>query len=84
MLKKQILPIYIGGTHDLDYGQYLSYQRLNKLVSLVTVDAKIDMEEDALKMRSGLGKEGEDVKGDDQDEAAKAAAYSRTSSNHLS
>lgn len=48
LLKKQILPIYIGGSHDLDYGQYLSYQKLKKLVSLVTVDAKIDMEEDGL------------------------------------
>jgi len=47
-LKKQILPIFIGGSHDLDYGQYLSYQKLKKLVSLVTVDAKIDMEEDGL------------------------------------
>jgi len=41
-------------------------------------DAEADMEEDALKMRSGLGKEGEDVEGDDQDEAAKAAAYFET------
>jgi formiminoglutamase len=46
LIKKQILPIFIGGTHDLDLGQYLSYQNLEKLVSMVTVDAKVDMEEE--------------------------------------
>lgn len=45
LMKQQILPIYIGGTHDLDYGQYLSYKKMKKLVSLLTVDAKLDMEE---------------------------------------
>ena len=46
LIKKQILPIFIGGTHDLDLGQYLSYQNLEKLVPMVTVDAKVDMEEE--------------------------------------
>ena len=45
LMKQQILPIFFGGSHDLDYGQYLSYQKLKKLVSLVTVDSKVDMEE---------------------------------------
>jgi len=45
LMKNQILPIYFGGSHDLDYGQYLSYQKMKKLVSLLTVDAKFDMEE---------------------------------------
>ncbi len=45
LMRQQILPIFFGGTHDLDYGQYLSYQKLKKLVTLLTVDAKIDMEE---------------------------------------
>ncbi|MCH7410631.1 formimidoylglutamase [Belliella sp. DSM 111904] len=48
LIKRQILPIFIGGTHDLDYGQYLAYQNMKKLVSMVTVDAKIDMDEDGL------------------------------------
>lgn len=46
LMKKQILPIYIGGSHDLDYGQYLSYEGMKKLVTMLTVDAKIDMEDD--------------------------------------
>lgn len=45
LMKQQILPIFFGGSHDLDYGQYLSYQKMKKLVTFVTVDAKIDMEE---------------------------------------
>ncbi|WP_186753641.1 formimidoylglutamase [Echinicola salinicaeni] len=46
LMQRQILPIYIGGTHDLDYGQYLSYEGMKKLVSMLTVDAKIDMEDE--------------------------------------
>jgi hypothetical protein len=30
----------------LDYGQYLSYEKMKKIVSLLTVDAKFDMEEE--------------------------------------
>lgn len=45
LIKNQILPVFFGGSHDLDFGQYLAYQKLKKLVTLVTVDAKIDMEE---------------------------------------
>lgn len=48
LIKRQILPVFIGGTHDLDLGQYLSYQNLEKLVSMVTVDAKVDMEEEGM------------------------------------
>lgn len=48
LIKKQILPVFIGGTHDLDLGQYLSYQNLEKLISMVTVDAKVDMEEEGM------------------------------------
>lgn len=45
LMKHQILPIYFGASHDLDYGQYLSYQKMKKLISMVTVDSKVDMEE---------------------------------------
>lgn len=46
LMRKQILPVYFGGSHDMDFGQYLSYQGLNKLVSMLTVDAKVDMEDE--------------------------------------
>ena len=37
-------PVIIGGTQDLDYGQYLSYEYLDKLISCVNVDASFDVE----------------------------------------
>ncbi|NHE59778.1 formimidoylglutamase [Cyclobacterium plantarum] len=45
LLKMEVLPIFVGGSHDLDLGQYRSYQPMKKLVSLLTVDAKMDMED---------------------------------------
>src|SRR5690606_28503381 len=45
LMKNQILPLFIGGSHALDYGQYLSYEGMKKLVTMLTVDAKIDMED---------------------------------------
>jgi len=46
-MKNQILPHLFGGSHDLGLMvQYLSYQKNEKsLSSLLTVDAKLDMEE---------------------------------------
>ncbi|EIM77888.1 arginase [Nitritalea halalkaliphila LW7] len=44
-LEKQLLPVFFGGSHDLDIGQYRAYEGMNKMVSLLTVDAKVDMEE---------------------------------------
>jgi arginase family enzyme len=45
LLKIQVLPVFIGGSHDLDVGQFKAYQHMNKLVNLLTVDAKMDMED---------------------------------------
>lgn len=45
LLEKNVLPIIIGGTHDLDYGQYSAYETLDKLVSFLNVDAQLDLED---------------------------------------
>lgn len=45
LLEKNVLPVIIGGTHDLDYGQYWAYEGFNKLVSLLNVDAFLDLED---------------------------------------
>ena len=45
LLEKNVLPIIIGGSHDLDYGQYCSYETLEKLVSFLNVDAMLDLED---------------------------------------
>jgi formiminoglutamase len=45
LLESNVLPIILGGTHDLDYGQYCGYETLEKLVSFLNVDAFLDLED---------------------------------------
>lgn len=45
LLENNVLPIILGGTHDLDYGQYAAYETMEKLVSFLNVDAFIDLED---------------------------------------
>lgn len=45
LLEDNVLPLVIGGSHDLDYGQYLAYETLDKLVSFLNVDAFLDLDE---------------------------------------
>lgn len=47
LIANQTLPLLIGGSHDLDFGQFLAYENLDKAVNLVTVDSCIDMQESA-------------------------------------
>ena len=46
LIQQNILPVLIGGSHDLAYGQYMAYEDLEKLVSVVSVDAFLDMEDE--------------------------------------
>ncbi len=55
LLRKSILPVVIGGSHDMLKGQYLGYESSEKLVSLLNVDSSIDMEESDKTNRSYLG-----------------------------
>jgi formiminoglutamase len=45
LLESNVLPIIIGGTHDLDYGQYCGYETMDKLVSLLNIDAFLDLDD---------------------------------------
>lgn len=45
LLESNVLPVLIGGTHDIDYGQYSGYETLEKLVSFLNVDAFLDLED---------------------------------------
>jgi formiminoglutamase len=45
LLENNVLPVLLGGTHDLDYGQYCGYETMNKLVSLLNIDAFLDLED---------------------------------------
>ena len=45
LLEANVLPILLGGSHDLDYGQYRGYEEMEKLVNFLNVDAFLDLEE---------------------------------------
>lgn len=44
LLEHNVLPLIIGGSQDLDFGQYTGYERMEKLVSVVNIDATLDVE----------------------------------------
>lgn len=43
LVKKNILPIVVGGTQDLTFPVYQAYQQLEQTVNLVAVDSKFDL-----------------------------------------
>ncbi len=45
LIEKNILPILIGSSHDFTYAQYLAYEGLEKLVSILNIDAFLDLED---------------------------------------
>lgn len=45
LLECNVLPVIIGGSHDLDYGQYSAYETMEKLVSMLNVDAFLDLDD---------------------------------------
>ncbi len=56
LLKKQIVPVIIGGSQDLTYGNYRAYDGLEQTVNLVSIDAQFDLgkENEKLSHRSFL------------------------------
>lgn len=46
LISHNTIPIIIGGSHDLEYGQYMGYEHLERAVNMVTVDSSVDMSED--------------------------------------
>ena len=46
LIKKNIIPVIIGGGQDLTYAQYLGYEGLEQKVDLVIVDNQFDIGED--------------------------------------
>lgn len=42
LIKKQIVPVIIGGSQDLTYAMYRGYDQLDQMVNLVTIDSKFD------------------------------------------
>lgn len=56
LLEQNTLPIIVGGTHDFDYAQYQAYEDIDKLVSLLNVDAFLDMEEGSEERKNHIQK----------------------------
>jgi len=44
LIRKDILPVVLGCDHELDMGQFLSYEEMGKMLSVLTVDAAVDMD----------------------------------------
>lgn len=43
LLERKIVPIIIGGSQDLTYGNYLGYQKMQQTVNIVCIDRKLDL-----------------------------------------
>ncbi len=43
LIKKEIIPIVIGGTQDLTNAIYKAYEQLEQMVNLTTIDNKLDL-----------------------------------------
>ena len=58
LLKSKIIPIIIGGTQDLTYANYRSYDFLEKTVNIVNIDSNFDLGDSSkpIKNNSFLGK----------------------------
>ncbi len=56
LLSKNILPVILGGSQDLTYANYLAYEKLGRIINIVTVDPMFDLgqTEDDLDSRSYL------------------------------
>jgi formiminoglutamase len=44
LMEISIIPIIIGGSQDLDYGQFLAYESLEKAITVLNIDSRLDME----------------------------------------
>ena len=43
LLKKNIIPIVVGGSQDLTYASYLAYESIEETINLVSVDSSFDI-----------------------------------------
>ena len=42
LIKKEIIPVILGGSQDITYANYLAYEKLEQTINLVTIDSKLD------------------------------------------
>ncbi|NIK73182.1 formiminoglutamase [Thermonema lapsum] len=46
LLRMKTLPLIVGGTHDLLYGQFRAFERLEQMITLANIDAVVDLGEE--------------------------------------
>lgn len=46
LIAQKVIPIIIGGSQDIAIGQYRAYETQDRLISVMNVDAKLDMEQE--------------------------------------
>ncbi|CAM4206168.1 formimidoylglutamase [Gillisia hiemivivida] len=58
LLKKNIIPVILGGSQDLIYAQYRAYDFVEQMVNLVNVDSRFDLgdAEKSISNKSYIGK----------------------------
>lgn len=58
LLSQDIIPVILGGSQDLVYGQYRGYDGVSQMVNLVNVDSRFDLgdADKSLSNRSYIGK----------------------------
>jgi formiminoglutamase len=58
LLRKNIVPVIIGGGHDLAYAQFRGYEKLEQTINGVTIDSVFDLgnPDDEFSSRTFLGK----------------------------
>jgi formiminoglutamase len=42
LIKRNIIPLIIGGSQDLTYANYMAYEKLEQTINVVTIDARLD------------------------------------------
>ena len=45
LLENNVLPVILGGSHDVDFGQYRGYEDMEKLVNFLNIDAFLDLDD---------------------------------------
>jgi formiminoglutamase len=43
LIKKDVLPLVIGGSQDLTYGMYKGYEQLEQLINICSIDSRLDI-----------------------------------------
>jgi len=43
LIAENTLPVILGSSHELDFGQFKAYEGLEKIITLVNVDAEVDV-----------------------------------------